>query len=528
MSWNNDPKMEVSNIEYATSPSPSLGDKDNFDVQEHVVREFDVKEGYVLEAQEGETRLKTALNGHTVLIPQPSDDAEDPLNWSPKKKALLLIVVSLTAALPDYGSAVGAVTLIAQAKIWGLSPDTVNHSAVGNVLMLGIGGIFAIVMASYVGRAPTIFWFLVLALATAIWCAAAQSFESFMAARILNGFFETVSQAIGLTFIQDVFFFHERVRKINIWSAFVILSPFVGPMITAFMLTSQPWQSAFWLYTALTGAFLILVVLFLDETYYDRRIAPSHQPPRKSRMLRLVGVEQMKSRKLRNTLWQSVMRPVKVISKPTVLLSCIYYLLIFSWSVGINTTLSIFLTNLYGFDFKGIGCFYFTPIVGALVGEITGHWIHDFIAKRYIKTHNGHFNPEVRLRAAYIATPFLCAGLVLLGFSLERGWHYMVTSVAWGFYVFGIMVTTVTINSYNLDSYPEASGEVAAWINVFRVTGGTVISYFQVKWAAKSGPIISFGVQGAVCVAAFIIILVLQKFGKAMRAKSGPLNFHTD
>jgi hypothetical protein len=39
-----------------------------------------------------------------------------------------------------------------------------------------------------------------------------------MAARILNGFFSTVSQAGGLMFIKDIFFFHEQARKINIWA----------------------------------------------------------------------------------------------------------------------------------------------------------------------------------------------------------------------------------------------------------------------------------------------------------------------
>jgi hypothetical protein len=49
----------------------------------------------------------------------------------------------------------------------------------------------------------------------------------------------------------------------------------------------------------------------------------------------------------------------------------------------------------------------------------------------------------------------MLAGLVLLGFALERGYHYMITSLGWGLYVFGIMITTVGLNAYVLDSYPE-------------------------------------------------------------------------
>ena len=293
------------------------------------------------------------------------------------------------------------------------------------------------------------------------------------------------------------------------------------------MLTKTDWRAPFWLYVGLTALCLALVVTFMDETYYDRRIEPDLQPERRSRMLRLVGIEQFRSRHLRNTFRQAMMRPVKVLLKPTVFISCVYYLLIFSWSVGINTTLSIFLQPLYGFGYKQIGFFYFTPVVAGLLGEITGHWLHDILARSYIKRHQGTFEPEVRLRATYFSTPFLITGLVILGFALERGWHYMLTSLGWGMYVFGIMVTTVAVNAYNLDAYPEGSGEVAAWINFARTTGGFIISYFQVKWAARDGTIVSFGVQAGICAAAFSLIVFLQFFGKKLRQRSGELGFHT-
>ena len=77
-----------------------------------------------------------------------------------------------------------------------MSEDTVNHSQVGNVFMLGPGGLATIILSAYFGRLPVLFYFVLLALATAIWCAAATSFNSFMAARILNGFFSTVAQGV--------------------------------------------------------------------------------------------------------------------------------------------------------------------------------------------------------------------------------------------------------------------------------------------------------------------------------------------
>jgi hypothetical protein len=71
------------------------------------------REGYVLNdaSLAHDQGLKTAADGTTILIPQPSASPNDPLNWTSYRKHLILIVISCTAFLPDYGSATGAVTL---------------------------------------------------------------------------------------------------------------------------------------------------------------------------------------------------------------------------------------------------------------------------------------------------------------------------------------------------------------------------------------------------------------------------------
>ena len=74
--------------------------------------------GYVLDA----TRLnqndttKLSRDKRMILIPQPGDDPNDPLNWSQYRKNLTLALVCACTFLPDYGSVTGAITLIPQAK----------------------------------------------------------------------------------------------------------------------------------------------------------------------------------------------------------------------------------------------------------------------------------------------------------------------------------------------------------------------------------------------------------------------------
>ncbi|KAK8065972.1 hypothetical protein PG997_012719 [Apiospora hydei] len=503
---------------YANANEPPAAHLDHSDVRmassgvRGDIHEYKEDEGYDVDVEDAavsDRTVKLAKDGHTRLIPQPSSDAHDPLNWPWRKKHMILFIVAFSALLPDYGSATGAVTLLPQSKEWNMTEDEVNHSQVGNV--------FTVILSAYFGRLPVMFYFLVVALATAIWCAAATTFDSFMAARILNGFFSTISQGGGLMFIQDMFFFHERARKINLWASFFVISPYLGPLLAAFMAAAKPWPVPFCVYAVETGLALILTVLFVEETFYDRRAPETEQPPRGTRVGRLLGIAQYKTRHVRNSFAEACMRSVKVAIKPTVAISCIYYLLTFAWVVGINTTLSIFLGPVYGFGLKQIGFFYFTPVTAVILGELAGHFLHDFLAKQYIRTHKGHFEPEVRLRAIIVALPFMLVGLVLLGQSLQNQWHYMAASIAWGLYVFGVMITTL----------PRGIGEVSAWVNMARTLGGFIISYFQVRWAHARGTKESFGVQAAICGGAFLLVLLLMWKGRGMRIWAGPLNFVT-
>ena len=80
--------------------------------------------------------LKLWKDGHTVLVPQPTDDPHDPLNWSWRKKHMMLFMVALTAFLGDFGSAAGVPPIVLQGAEWGLSPAKVNEAGNLNVLML--------------------------------------------------------------------------------------------------------------------------------------------------------------------------------------------------------------------------------------------------------------------------------------------------------------------------------------------------------------------------------------------------------
>ena len=126
-------------------------------------------------------------------------------------------------------------------------------------------------------------------------------------------------------------------------------------MVASFIIWKSTWEWAFWIATILWGVAIILIVSFMDETYYDRKIPQDQQPKRKSRLLRVIGVEQWKSRHQRNTFVQAIMRPAIVITKIPVILTIIYYVFTFGWVIGLNATTGLFLSTIYGFGAEATG-----------------------------------------------------------------------------------------------------------------------------------------------------------------------------
>lgn len=96
--------------------------------------------------------LKLAKDGITVLIPQPSDDIEDPLNWSWLRKHKVLFSLLLPSLLTDWGMTWGTTLFEAQAVTFHMSIPDVARSVSGGIFLQGPGGVFAVPFVQRYGR----------------------------------------------------------------------------------------------------------------------------------------------------------------------------------------------------------------------------------------------------------------------------------------------------------------------------------------------------------------------------------------
>ena len=70
--------------------------------------------------------------------------------------------------------------------------------------------------------------------------------------------------------VHDLFFFHERARKVNIWAFTFLVGPYAGPLISSFLLAKISWRFDMGVLAIFYAVSTGLVMLLGEETLYDR------------------------------------------------------------------------------------------------------------------------------------------------------------------------------------------------------------------------------------------------------------------
>ncbi|KAI0711544.1 MFS general substrate transporter [Earliella scabrosa] len=476
------------------------------------------------------SRLKLSADGTKVLWPQPSDDPEDPQNWSDFRKHFQLLIVTLAAIVPDFDSAIGIADIFALANQYDTTTGHINNlTSNWSIFLLGWGGIFAVMLMRRYGRLPVLFWSQVLALGWLVGCTFAPNLNTYTAMRCLNGFFATTPQVTGLYVVTDMFPFHLQARKLNIWTMGFIISPFLSPFMMGFIVARINWR---WTYGigSIYGLFVVLMIAFFgEETMFDRKLPnPRPEPIPESRLRyrieTLIGITGAKMAKYRDSWYTAVFAILNVVWRPHLLLILIFEAMVFGFSIGINTTNAVFLGTPepegYGFSQFGIAGAYGTPIVAVFIGELLGRYFNDWVMNFSIRRNNGVFIAESRLWTCYIAVPLYICGFVVLGASFQKHLSVGALVMGWGIAEVAVMINTVAVYAYLNDCFPRMQGEISGLINLSRTLGGFSVAYFQVPWALKNGAIQTFGVEAAIVTGLFLLVVpVLQLKGAVLRER---------
>ncbi|KAK4103401.1 MFS general substrate transporter [Parathielavia hyrcaniae] len=218
--------------------------------------------------------------GRVELVPQPSDDPDDPLNWPTWKKELnfwsLLLMVAITGVTKTI-----FVTAGSQLTESYRASYTAVAAVTGVPLILSaLSGFLCLVASRICGKRPLYVASLLLVFIGTVWNTnVASSYAQCMAARVFQGLGWGAFDTLVLASIQDTYFEHERGRPIAIYSIVAVATTWGAPLIGG--VTSEG-QAGFSLQFTILSAFFVVAVpavtLGAPETAFDRAFTVAQTP----------------------------------------------------------------------------------------------------------------------------------------------------------------------------------------------------------------------------------------------------------
>ncbi|KAI2485449.1 Transmembrane transporter [Pyrenophora tritici-repentis] len=457
-----------------------------------------------------------------TLVPVPSSDPRDPLNWGRKWKFMVMASQWLFTWIAVTGELSIAQMFPLLGKEYHLNDSQLALLTGIIVITLGFANFIIVPMSNIFGHRAISLVFSVLITLTCIWQALATSQKSLLAARAVNGLVCATSESIPVQMIADVFFLHNTGY---------FMGAFLGPIMAGSIAALHGWQSFFWLETALSALSILLIALTFPETKFHRGATvvqnttttldgseivntneqsqlekhTTHTAARDSEMSSLETPTPSNGRPSRaqfnpferpDPKWKAfVVRdtwtPIKVFFNPIILWAGLMLAGPADMLLFFNITESpVLAAPPYFFKPDQVGYTNFAFAVGAIIGLATAGPYSDWVAARAARKNGGIREAEMRLPALWIYMIITILSVVLGSVAYQQQWAWG-NIVVWGYGLSGLSVTTVpTICiAYAIDCYKPISGEIMVVATVCKNTIAFSYSYwvFDLAHESKNG-----------------------------------------
>ncbi|RDW56343.1 MFS transporter-16 [Coleophoma crateriformis] len=480
-----------------------------------------------------------------VLLPLPSDDPEDPLNWTKSRKLLhTSCVVMFTVMMVFPSAAVYSVTtpisLVTKLSIG----DQV--SATGAMfLFYGWGCILWQPLALQYGKRPV---YLISMAASVIILGLAPLCTTngpYLANKILQGFFGAPVETLCEISMTDIWFAHERPLYLAIYGLSLAFSASLAPAFAAFINAGQNWKWTLWWCAIGIGVALVYCFFLMEETNYDRKppqpaasadsidaavaekgIDNSENLASESKPSPSGGTNSVDSADVesgnnivygRKSYWQKL----SVIDKPRPnrLLEMMWSPFKFSASLLLSGLISLY-TVEYNFTGSDVGYAYFAQVVGMCIEAVWVAFIGPKLVMKLARRNGGVAEPEHILwlySASLFAVPF---GLLLWGLGAEYKIHWFGLVFAQCMMSFSSTQCLSTSMQYATSSYRDLSGEFLPTLILIRNTLSFAINYGITPWINAEGQRNTFITVAVLALVCNSSMLVMIKYGKRIRQSS--------
>ncbi|KAH7110743.1 major facilitator superfamily domain-containing protein [Dactylonectria macrodidyma] len=477
--------------------------------------------------------------GNIVLIPQPSDSPNDPLNWYPFRidsETMLTrgsMSVMLTPAIPIISHE------------FSVSVDTASTWTIG--LLVFWTGFTASVTAAgsnVIGKRPFILGSILIMVITNIWGAFATSFASLAALRTLQGIASAPYETMVTALISDVFFLHERGMWLALWSLVISAGILIGQVLAGLIIDSLGYSATFGFSALVFGILLILSYFLIFETTYakprptlsktlsttlsiDRSLYASsfeddvdllkeevERPEPYTRKLRI-----FRGRVSKANFFRDLVSPFQLMAYPAVLYGATINGFCTALAIGTGLLSTVLLTQPpYNLTPTFLGIVNIAPFLVGLVAAPTAGWMADAVAKSLARRNGGVFEPEFRILLMAIGAPIFIASFIGFGESVARG-HPLPIVLAWlGVQHAGFPFVIQAALSYVLDCHAHESNlafvVIAFFKAIFAFIATSFLSGFMIKVGVRH---FFYGVAG-VTTAVLMLSVPVYVYGKRFRS----------
>ncbi|KAL6241457.1 hypothetical protein RBB50_011721 [Rhinocladiella similis] len=517
------------------------------------------------EQQTGRLKHGTGKNSHIVLAPQPSEDPNDPLNWSSFKKHLVLAIiffgVIIHGCVPSPLLNAGVVEVAVDLK---RTPTAVAQLSGYMLLCTGACGPFVSALGRKYGKRPVYVLSSLFGTIGIIISESASGYNTLLAGRILQGVGLAAYEAIAIASIGDMFFVHERGPRIAV-AMFLLAAISNGVSIIAGVITANlGWRFNFYICLPFGALQTILVILCGPETQYRRRAiyeidtagseenleklaavenrAARHvEDPQKTadvaatdveRSTTLTSVESVPPKKsfvremslysgtyTTDPLWKMVIASVAILLN----VACFYQIIMTGVIIAFYVVVAItsgviFASPPYLLGSATIGYMSAGPLIGGFFGALFPFLCSERFAKYLTRRNKGVYEPEFHLLPVFtIGCVCAVSGLAGWGRVVENGASIYLVCFLWGLMLFGMTSIASWCTSWSLDAFRQHSTELFIMNMVFKNFFFYGLTNYVIDWWATHGALAMAGTMSGLCAALCLLGIPMYIFGKRYR-----------